>query len=103
MTQVYEIPTTATPQKMSITLSGVLYQLLLKWNGVSQCWILDISDDNGTPILCGIAVITGVDLLEPYSYLGFGGQLFALTDNNPDLPPNFTNLGTTGHLYWVTV
>lgn len=99
---VYEIPTTPNPQTLSISLSGVQYRLTLKWNVTAQLWFVDIADINGALILGGVPVVTGADLLEQYEYLNLGGKLFAMTDNDPDLPPGFTNLGTTGHIYWVT-
>lgn len=101
MATVYEIPTSPNPQTFSITLSGTPYRFTLRWNAVAQLWSIDIADVNGTPILSGLLVVTGVDLLAPYEYLNFGGSLFAMTDNNSDLPPAFATLGETSHLYWV--
>lgn len=98
----YEIPLNPTPQRLAITLSGVLYQLVVKWNVSASVWVLDILDANETPILTGVPIVTGVDLLDQFEYLGLGGKLYALTDHDPDLPPGFTSLGATGHLYWVT-
>lgn len=86
---------------MSISLLSIIYRLTLKWNQNSQCWILDITDVNSIPILTGIPLVTGADLLEQFEYLGIGGQLIAQTDNNIDAVPTFDNLGSTGHLYFV--
>ncbi len=99
---IYEMPMTAKPQRFSIALSGVTYQLTVKWNVAAQCWILDIADEFGVPIVSGIPVVTGADLLGQYEYLNFGGKLFVRTDGN-DLPPGFKNLGITSKVYWVTV
>lgn len=102
MTTAYEIPLSPTPQTLTIALSGKTYRLKLRWNVTAQVWILDITDEQGVDILTGLAVVTGCDLLEPFDYLDFGGSLVALTDNNYDLPPTFKNLGSTGHIYWIT-
>lgn len=102
MTQAFEIPLQTTPQKFSITLSAVDYNMRVLWNDIAQCWCIDIADANEVPIVSSIPLITGVDLLEPYTDLGFIGQLIALTDYDLDAPPTFENLGITGHLYWVT-
>lgn len=102
MTQAYEIPTSPTPQSFTITLSGVQYQLALRWCDPAASWLLDIADVNGVPLLSGIAVVTGTDLLDPYAYLGFGGALYAATDHDPDTPPGFDTLGRTSHIYWIT-
>jgi hypothetical protein len=100
--QAFEIPTTPTPQEFAITLGGVQYRVTLKWNVASNAWVIDFADTNGVPILAGVPLVTGVDLLEPYAYLNFGGKLYALTDNDADAPPTFVNLGVAGRLYWVT-
>lgn len=72
-----------------------------KWNVPANCWVVDIATEEGTPVLCGIPLVTGADLLEQFGYLGFGGQLIAVTDNARDTPPTFSNLGITGHMYYI--
>lgn len=102
MSTAYEIPLSATPQRLSISLGGVQYRLTVRWIVPMACWVLDISDVEGNPILSGLPIITGADMLAQYEYLNFGGQLIAQSDFDINAVPNFTNLGTTGHLYWVT-
>lgn len=101
MTTYYEIPLSPTPQTFTITLAGVIYQMTVKWNWVNASWVLDIADASGNALLVGIPLVTGVDLLEQYGYMGFGGQLVCQTDNDPDAVPTYANLGTTGHLYFI--
>lgn len=98
----YEIPLSATPQSLSVTLAGVQYRLTLKWCDPASVWVLDIADASGNAMVCGIPLVTGADLLAQYAYLGFGGQLIALTDNDPSAPPTYAGLGATGHLRFVT-
>lgn len=74
----------------------------VKWNPPAGCWVADISDINNTPVLVGVPLVTGANLLEQFLHLGFSGKLIAQTDNAPDVVPTFTNLGTTGHLYYLT-
>lgn len=101
MTTYYEIPLSPTPQTFNISLAGVTYKFTVSWNWVSACWVIDIADATGNPVVRGIPMVTGVDLLSPYAYLGFGGQLVVQTDNAPDVVPTFGDLGSTGHLYWI--
>jgi len=124
MPTFFEIPTTATPQSFAITLAGVTYNMRLTYceatagfpsivgqtsdsgslidaNNLSS-WILDIADTNNTPIVSGIPLITGIDLLWQYVYLDIGGALIAMTDGEPAVPPPFDGMGTTGHLLFVT-
>ena len=76
------------------------YQITVKWNNNCQSWVIDIADSNGNPILSGIPLVTGVNLLGQFGYLNFGGQLVAQTENDPSAVPTFTNLGTQGNLYF---
>ena len=98
----YEVPLTNTQQTLRVSLGGTLYALNVYWNAATLSWVVDISDANNNLVVGGIAVVTGVDLLGPYGYLNFGGKLIAQTDSNLYAPPTFANLGTTGHLYFVT-
>jgi hypothetical protein len=103
MTTVTEIPLTPTPQTFGITLSGIAYRMKLIWREAGGAgWVLDIADGNGIAIVCGIPLVTGVDLLAAYPDKGFGGQLRVLTDGGADAAPTFANLGVTSHLYWLT-
>ena len=99
----YEIPLSPTPQTFNIALAGTTYQLTLRWNDAPQGgWALDIADDNGGPLLSGIPLVTGADLLAQYAYMGFSGKLIVQTDNDPAAAPTFNNLGQNSHLYFVT-
>lgn len=96
----FEIPLSPTPQKFSISLANVLYTLTLKWNPAAGVWVMDIADDSDTPIVNGIPLVSGSDLLEQYAYLGIDGAMYAETEGSL-LPPTYANLGITGHLYFV--
>ena len=101
MSTPFLIPLQPTNQTLQITLAGVLYTLTVRWNDQNQAWTLDIADANQNPIVSGIAVVTGQDLLAPYGYLNFGGQLIAQTTNDTDAVPTLANLGSAGNLYFV--
>jgi hypothetical protein len=58
-------------------------------------------DSNQNPILTGLPLVTGVDLLEQYGYLGIGGSLVVQSTNDPSLVPNYDTLGSTGNLFFV--
>ena len=123
----YEIPLIASPQTFTVTLAGTAYTMTLMFHsaygavagaptGIDQDvptaiidtnnldgWGLDIADSSNNPIICGIPLIPGIDLLYQYAYLSFGGSLFVTVDGNPDGVPDFAGLGTTGHLlFWTT-
>ena len=121
----YEIPLIASPQSFAISLAGTTYNMQLMFHEANagvlgaptgadssnislvtdtndlDGWALDISDSTNVPIVCGIPLIPGIDLLYQYAYLGFGGSLVVAVDGDPNGVPDFAGLGTTGHLYFA--
>jgi hypothetical protein len=102
----YLIPTQPQAQQIQITLGTVAYNLVLRWNVPNASWMMDILDDSGNQILSGVPVVTGEDLLAPFSYLGIGGsvgagEIQAQTASDTFAVPTYANLGTDGNLYWL--
>ena len=98
---IFEVPLSPQAQTFLITLAGVQYQFSVIWNSFSQCWILDIDLPDNTPVVTGIPLVPGLDLLSQFKHLNFGGSLVVQSDGNPDAVPTFSNLGLQGHLYFV--
>lgn len=101
---VYEIPLKPQPQTFVVKFpNGVSYQLRLIYEFTpNDCWILDISDLSGNPILCGVPLITGADLLAQYAYLGFSCSLYCTTEGDTFAVPKWWNLGKSSHLFIST-
>lgn len=97
----YEIPLTPQPQRFLISLGGVDYELTVSWCGPASAWTLDIRSADGSDIVVGISMVTGVDLLGQYKHLGLPGQLVAQSDVDLDRVPDFGSLGVSGHLYFL--
>ena len=102
MSTFYEIPLKPEAQEFDISLGGVTYHLTLNWNAPNNAWGLDIADSLQNPIVGGIPLITGANLLEQYAYLGIGGSLIVQSDFDPNEVPDYAALGSTGHLFFVT-
>ncbi|MBN4665442.1 hypothetical protein HUS70_07385 [Pandoraea nosoerga] len=103
MASYYEIPFSPTPQTFRITLSSVEYMLTVQYRAAGGAgWILDIADAAGAPIIGGIPLVTGTDLLEQYRYLGLGGRIWVQGSDDPDNVPTFGDLGVGSHVFWVT-
>ena len=99
---VVEVPLSAQPETFSISLGGIAYQLTVIYRDAAEGgWVLDIADANGTPVVGGIPLVTGCDLLEQYAHLGFTGGLAVQTDHDTFAVPTFANLGSRSHLYFV--
>lgn len=103
MSTITEIPLTPSQAcRFTVTLAGALYYLRLTYDiAQAGCWILDIGDADQTPLVAGIPLVSGVDLLAQYNYLGFGGALIVTTDRGAGEVPTFDSLGVTAHLYFV--
>lgn len=103
MTTIFSLPLQAQPQSFNVTLSGVTYTLTFQYRNVQDGgWTLNIGDANNNPIVQGIPLVTGANLLAQYAYLGFVGALWVQTQSDPDAVPTFENLGTDGLVYYVT-
>lgn len=100
MAKILEIPLSARNQIVTVVLLNVTYQLTLQWRKAAQTWFLDIADAAGTPLIQGLALVQGVNLLHQHQALGIGGGLLVTCDTGVDAP-TFENLGTTSHLLFV--
>lgn len=98
-----EIPLSAAPQTFEITLGDIAYRLTVVWRDAEEGgWTLDVATPQGAPVLQGVPLVVGVDMLGQYEYLGFGGSLVVLVDNRPGADPTYEDLGSLSHLYFVT-
>ncbi|HEY8355732.1 MAG TPA: hypothetical protein VIK69_12050 [Methylophilaceae bacterium] len=103
MADYYRIPLTPTPQRFTIGLDGVDYIIHLNYRNVDEGgWTIDIHDIDDNPIVNGIPLVTGTNLLGQYRHLGFTGGLWVQTASDPDAVPTFVNLGVDAFLYWVS-
>lgn len=99
---VWEFPLSGTPQRFSMVLGGVTYQFLFLYREHTMGgWVLNIDDSLGAPLVHGIPLVTGANLLEQYGYLGFSGELWVKSDGDPDAVPSFDGLGNNSHVLWV--
>lgn len=96
-----EIPLQPIDQEFRVPLGGLSYVLRLTWNQYASAWILDIASDTTAPLVSGIPLITGVNLLDPFPYLGIAGGLYVQSDADPQRVPGVLDLGVSGHLYFV--
>ena len=91
------------PETFTISLAGVTYTLRVQYRNApgGGGWYLDIGDSQGNPLVQGIAMVTGCDLLGQYAYLGIGGGLVLTSGKTPDEPATFDNLGSDVGLYFL--
>lgn len=92
----YEIPLTPSSQTLTIAINTHTYYITINWIG--NAYVVNLYDGLKNPILLGIALVTGMDLLKSYAYLALGFSLFIKTDVNKYLIPTYDTLGVSSHL-----
>jgi hypothetical protein len=97
----YEIPLTPQAQRFFIVIGGTQYQMTVRWCQPMGSWILDIAASDGTPIVGAIPLVPGTDLLGQYAYLQFGGELRVQSDSDLFRIPQYSELGISGHVYFI--
>lgn len=97
------IPLSGVNETFRIALAGISYRFTIVWrNAPMGGWFLDIADDNSVPIIQGIPLVTGADLLEQHAAdAGIAGSLYVQTIQDPIAVPTFDNLGTDAQLFFV--
>lgn len=97
--RVYTVPLSPLPQSFGIVMAGKEYRLTVRWFDAPEGgWTLDIAEpDNAAPIVSGIPLVTGIDLLWSYAYLDWGGGLWV----DAELPPTLENLGADVDVIFV--
>jgi hypothetical protein len=65
-------------------------------------WFMDIATDGGTPIACGLPLVTGSNILGQFEYVNMNGMMAVMSDGDTDAIPTFFNLGVQSHLLWVS-
>lgn len=98
----YEIPLTPVAQSFQIQIIETNYTLRVQYAVAEEGgWFLDIADATGADLVTGIPLVCGVDLLAQHRHLGLGVTLFMITPD--DIPPAYSELGTTGHLVFEAI
>jgi len=92
---LYELPLLDRNQKFFIKLNKVNYQLKLVY---LKRWYLDIYQANAEPIARSIPLVSGIDILSPYSHL-INGSMY-VQNLNEDESQSFNDLGTNIKLFW---
>lgn len=93
---IYEIPLRSGNQKFNVTLDKTIYKLRLIYR-VNE-WYLDILDTSEKPLITGLLICPGIDLLEQYKHI-IPHSLY-VTNSNPDELTTFDSLGSKIKLYY---
>lgn len=92
-------------QTFTTVLNQVSYTFTLIWRNVGMGgWFLDIGDANNNPLICGLPLLPGADMLAQHrADYDLGGGLWVQMDNEPDANPGYLDIGPGGnaHLYFL--
>lgn len=102
--KAYEIPITPLQnQSFSIAFHvNAFYWLRLYWVEAPEAgWTLDIGYSEIEPLVCGIPVLPGRNLLDDYPELHLALILFIDTPGNQKKPPAFEDMGVLTKLYYA--
>lgn len=96
---ISEIPMSGKNQKFKIRLGVKLYSLKFVYR--RDRWYLDIADAVDKPLINGLPLVHGVDLLNQYKHLIKGALI--TVNSIPDESQSFSDLGSNIKLYWSDV
>lgn len=104
MATYYCIPLTKQGGRtLSTSLGDVAVYITTKWNSIASAWVIDIYDANNLPMIEGVMLVSGVDLLKPYTDLKalIGG--LKVIELNPGDYETLDYLGSQVQLQWFPV
>jgi hypothetical protein len=80
---------------------NITFIITQSWNAQAHYWVIGIYGNDGNPIVIGVPLLCGHDLLEQYQYLNIG-SLYVVNTGDPTIEaPDDTNIGQNFKLLWV--
>ena len=92
----FNIPLMVINQRFNVSIGNNTYKLQLIYR--ANKWFLDIFDVQNTPLICGLPLVMGDNLLIQHQHVISGSLLVMNTNENEQ--QSFTDLGTNITLYW---
>jgi hypothetical protein len=89
---------------VSVDINGGISKFFceLNYNELALYWTMDIADQNQVPLLSGIPLVTGLNILAQFGYMEIG-SIYILNSSGVASPnyPNDTDLGTDFVMVWA--
>lgn len=103
MAKRLEFPLRPEAQVMTIEMASVLYTVRFGWADTPDGgWFMDLGTYEGTPLIRGLPLTAGENILQQFDYLGIGGEIRVETDGNALVEPTYGNLGSNGKVFFIT-
>jgi len=93
---MYEIPLNPGNQKFNVRLNKKLYKFQLIFRAGQ--WFLDILDTAENPLIAGLPLVMGDNLLIQHQHM-IPGSLFVLNKHEAETQ-SFSDIGSNIKLYW---
>ena len=98
---VREIEITPSKQfSFLVQLDGHKVELTFRWNLTGRYWTFNLKGQTLTDEVAGAAVVTGVDLLQPYAIRELG-RLFCVDSKDLGEDPDFDNFGARWSMLYI--
>lgn len=99
----FEFPLTPGAQQMTVPVSDEQFTFRFAWSDSPEGgWFIDILRLDGSPLVRGLPLTAGENVLQQFDYLGISGAIYVQTDNDPLVEPTYDNLGLNGRVFFVT-
>lgn len=95
------VPVGRFDAEIQIALDGVTYGMRFRYNTRMDAWFLDLSDEEGVPILSGRRIVVDWPLLERRSRAVPPGHLYAFDTTLRQQDPGRDDLGTRVLLLYI--
>jgi hypothetical protein len=103
MATTYEFPLRPEAQQIRIQLGEADYVVRFGWGDTPDGgWFIDIADADAVPIVRGLALTAGENVLQQFNYLGIAGEIRVQTDGDDLVEPTYANLGSNGKVLFIT-
>ena len=103
MATTYEFPLRPEAQQFRVQLGGADYVVRFGWGDTTEGgWFIDIADADDAPIVRGLALTAGENVLQQFDYLGIAGEIRVQTDGDDLVEPTYANLGSNGKVLFIT-
>ena len=98
---VREIPIEPSKQFLfTVNLDGYDVELSFRWNLTAQYWTFNLNGQALTDEVNGAAVVTGLNLLQPYAIRELG-ELWCIDGMDKGEDPDFDNFGSRWSLLYI--
>lgn len=86
-----------------LDLDGVIYSLVVRWNDREEAWYFDINEQDNTPIVAGLKIISVANLTGRWADSRLpSGDIFVFSDDINARPDRDSLLQGTTRLLYLT-